>query len=252
MILRPHPAPTRAPQSWSARAGRNFHKFLVLRGSNASAQLGDSLGPSLKVKIDQDSCRHYTGAVGQQLTGVVGPFPYMKGPLYFVSRTSVERLVGEQQHLLELVIPTAGAKTGFGRARTTAIWEDVFLGYALGRLADAKLGVVSIDWSLFYENWGFGINPASLVWHAKLKDPSRLPLIQRWKDKHHCTRRREARALVCEDVGRSCTGELWPLCYDRNEPAHNCSEGLLCGSGERSCDLKRLYSARLLNASYSI
>lgn len=175
--------------------------------------------------------------------GVAGPFPYAKGPLYFLSRDIVERLVKEQQPLLERALPTAGVRAGTGRATTKAIWEDVWLGYALSQLdPPPDLGIVGIDWSLFFENWGIGIRPASLVWHAKVKSSGRLELLQRWSEKHHCMRQRLE--LKCEFAGRSCTGGLWRMCVESNVPSeHNCSD--------TQVDLKWWLTHGMLNGTYS-
>jgi hypothetical protein len=171
----------------------------------------------------------------------VGPFPYAKGPLYFLSGDVVERLVKEQKPLLERALPTAGVRA----LRSKAIWEDVWLGYALGQLdPPPDLGIVAIDWSLFFENWGLGIRPASLVWHAKLKQASRLELLTRWSEKHHCMRRR-AQNLTCDYAGRSCAGGLWRVCRENNVPSeHNCSD--------TQVDLKYWFAHGWINTTYSM
>ena len=176
---------------------------------------------------------------------MVGPFPYAKGPLYFLSRDVAERLVKEQQPLLERALPTAGVRAGAQRSK--AIWEDVWLGYALGQLdPPPDLGIVAIAWSLFFENWGIGTRPASLFWHAKVKQAGRLELLQRWSEKHHCMRRR-TQNLTCDYAGRSCAWPLavWRVCLENNVPSeHNCSD--------TQVDLKYWLAHGWINSTYSM
>ena len=212
----PHP---HAPQVWSLPNAKQ-KRPLPLRVRNGSEPLSSAKG-----FFDGSGCHAADDQRHPEHRGAVGPFPYAKGPLYFLSRDVVERLVKEQQPLLERALPTAGVRAGSGRSASKAVWEDVWLGYALGQLdPPPDLGIVAIDWSLFFENWGIGIRPASLVWHAKVKHASRLELLQRWSEKHHCMRRRP-KSLTCHSAGRSCTGGLWRMCLETNVPIEtNCSD----------------------------
>ena len=178
--------------------------------------------------------------VKAELPNVAGEHPPLPAP---VEERKAEE-VKEQQPLLERALPTAGVRAGVGRSAGKAIWEDVWLGYALGQLdPPPELGIVAIDWSLFFENWGIGIRPASLVWHAKVKHAGRLELLQRWSEKHHCMRRRPQN-LTCHNAGRSCTGGLWRMCLETNVPSvHNCSD--------TQADLKYLLVRGLLNSTSS-
>lgn len=177
---------------------------------------------------------------------LVGPFPYMKGPIYFMSRDVASRVVKELEHLVVRALGTSDKREYSGRLRVTAIWEDVWMGYALSQLdPPPKLDIVAFDWSLYFENWGFAIRDASLVWHAKTKDAGRPILIQRYMERHHCMRPR-SQPLVrsCSKVGLSCTGGLWRLCVETNEKARsNCSD--------QQIDLKSMAKMRKLNATYS-
>ena len=231
----PHP---HAPQVWSVPNAKRLRPLpsRVRDGSEPLSSAKGFFAGSGCYAADQQRL--------PDLRGAVGPFPYAKGPLYFLSRDVVERLVKEQQPLLERALPTAGVRAGVGRSAGKAIWEDVWLGYALGQLdPPPELGIVAIDWSLFFENWGIGIRPASLVWHAKVKHAGRLELLQRWSEKHHCMRRRPQN-LTCHNAGRSCTGGLWRMCLETNVPSvHNCSD--------TQADLKYLLVRGLLNSTSS-
>ena len=230
---RPH-----APQVWSVPNPKR------LRPLPRHVRDGSEPLSSAKGFFDGSGCHAADDQRHPDHHGAVGPFPYAKGPLYFLSRDVVERLVKEQQPLLERALPTAGVRVGVGRAVNKAIWEDVWLGYALGQLdPPPDLGIVAIDWSLFFENWGFGIRPASLVWHAKVKQAGRLELLERWSEKHHCMRRRP-KNLTCHHAGRSCSGGLWRMCLEVNvDEEHGCSG--------TQVDLKYWFARGLLNSTFS-
>ena len=106
-------------------------------------------------------------------------------------------------------IGTAGIKIKADVKEIMGLWEDVYVGYMLSKLKPApRLALVGIDWDSFFERWGFEISASSLVWHAKMKDPSRLPLLQAWKDRHHCSRR--GVGVKLKTYGTTCTGGIWP------------------------------------------
>ena len=157
-----------------------------------------------------------------------------QGPLYFLSLPTAKRLVTDAGVLHHATLAldaaehaliragqaenTSGTGTG-ARAtafwqeahRPTAIWEDVFLGYMLNLLKPAPaLGVVTIDWESYSEQWGLAISTSSLVWHAKTKDPDRLRIIDAWKRVHHCTRLGAVLGPALKTT-QSCNGGTWPL-----------------------------------------
>lgn len=181
-----------------------------------------------------------------QSRGTAGPFPYMKGPIYFLSLDVVRRVVQELEHLVARALGTSDKREYSGRLRVTAIWEDVWMGFALSQLdPPPKLDIVTIDWSLYFENWGFAIRDASIVWHAKTKDAGRPVLIQRYMERHHCMRpRAEPLVRSCSRVGLSCTGGLWRICGESNQATKT-----NCPDTQR--DLKSMVRMRKLNATYS-
>ena len=114
--------------------------------------------------------------------------------------------------------------------RSTQVWEDVFVGYALSQLSPSpSLGIVSIG-DLYWENWGFGATPSTIVWHAKTKDASRPAKLHEYMVtlQQRCGRlssmhprcldtrpgvpHRSKRALPHR--AGSCTGGAWIFCVD--------------------------------------
>ena len=163
-----------------------------------------------------------------------GPVLYAKGPLYVLSRDLAARLATDAPTLQRATdaLATADARHSGGRAGVfwyseTQVWEDVWIGYALSRLSPPPvLGVVSLNGNLYYEEWGFGVTPTTLLWHAKTKDASRPPKLQAYlataaTAHHHCARPPWA-PPKCGDGrrsdsrlrGGSCTGGRWLFCLD--------------------------------------
>ena len=182
---------------------------------------------------------------------VAGPFPYMKGPLYFLSRLVALRMVRELHHLYLAAVDSGGERNHPHRLESgrpmTAVWEDVWVGYALSQLQPApELDVVYMDWAAYWENWGFAIRDVSLLWHAKVKDPLRPLMLQRYMEKHHCHRARPVPLQSkCVKAGYSChNGGVWRLCFDSNDPKQT-----LCNQTE--IDLKGLVRKGLLNTTWS-
>jgi hypothetical protein len=113
---------------------------------------------------------------------------------------------------------------------------------AAGVAADddpCRLGVVSLTWTLYFEEWGFGATPGTVLWHAKTKAPQRPALLHRYMALRHCSRAaawsganigangKEAPASGpprCKDsandpslAGGSCVGGRWAFCVDDDD-----------------------------------
>ena len=170
-------------------------------------------------------------------------FPMPRGRSTFCRATSPSGWLRSSNRSLSARFPPQASELAhsaprpFGRTPGSAM--------PLGQLdPPPDLGIVAIAWSLFFENWGIGTRPASLFWHAKVKQAGRLELLQRWSEKHHCMRRR-TQNLTCDYAGRSCAGGLWRVCLENNVPSeHNCSD--------TQVDLKYWLAHGWINSTYSM
>jgi hypothetical protein len=123
-----------------------------------------------------------------------GPFPFAKGPMYFVSAGAIMRVLGDRS-LIALAQQTIRTRpdshTSVGSCLSCARkpWEDIWTGFALSAAYPPleRLAVVDISYSLFSEQWGFSASPSTILWHSKRKLPARLLALQRWSARHHCT-----------------------------------------------------------------
>jgi hypothetical protein len=186
-----------------------------------------------------------------------GPFSYSKGPLYFLSRGLAERVSRDGPTLrraAEALATTDERRSGgLGGTPDKRVWEDVFLGYSLSRLDPApRLGLVSINFELYFEEWGFRSLPGTMVWHAKTKEARRPPVLHKWMAEHHCSRGEPSPPPRCRDSstgsstihappaapgqsihsyggrgiletrGGSCTGGKWVFCVDDAPSRRRC------------------------------
>ena len=175
-------------------------------------------------------------------------FPMPRGRSTFCRATSPSGWLRSSNRSLSARFPPQASELAHSASRPFLGGRLARLvGYALGQLdPPPDLGIVAIAWSLFFENWGIGIRPASLFWHAKVKQAGRLELLQRWSEKHHCMRRR-TQNLTCDYAGRSCAWPLavWRVCLENNVPSeHNCSD--------TQVDLKYWLAHGWINSTYSM
>ena len=169
-----------------------------------------------------------------------GPFVFAKGALYILSTRLAARLTTDAptrrraaQALASADERRSGGAAGVAPYAEGSVWEDVWLGYALSRLEPPpRLGVVTLGWSQYMEEWGFTALPTTMVWHAKTKDADRPWRMQAWAAANHCARRgpTDSRARLpgrtpCLDArssggrvrGGSCAGGEWIFCVDDSE-----------------------------------
>ena len=121
-----------------------------------------------------------------------GPFPYSKGPLYFVSRALISRFAADENvtRAAERTIRDGESRHHRGCSRCARKpWEDIFTGFGISRMAQhgVHIGIVDVTWRFFAENWGVKLSPSTLLWHAKRKRPDDLRRVHAWVSKHHCS-----------------------------------------------------------------
>ena len=86
------------------------------------------------------------------------PLVSAQGPLYFLSRGLAERLVLDEDTVARAAaalestdVRRWGGVGGVPKYAENAVWEDVWVGYALSRLSPPPLlGLVTIGWSNLY------------------------------------------------------------------------------------------------------
>ena len=171
-------------------------------------------------------CRTYGKA--RVLPDIAGPFPFLKGPLYVLSRALAMRVVREQVKLYRRALGSAGRGTTavFNSANQPTminegqVWEDVFMGYLLDQLdPPPTLDLVHIDkgaTELFQEGWPdfmphFKIANQTMVWHGNTaKNPTRISLIHRYMRRHRCNL---ASGVTCDrGLSDTCKGRRLRVC----------------------------------------
>lgn len=162
--------------------------------------------------------RGYSAVCSPPSPTSAGPFIYAKGALYAVSRPLALELLEEEARSRRGEAALATADKRLGPWQMSAVYEDVYLGYAISHLAlgHKKLALVNFASSMYVERWGLYSSPASVLWHAKLKDPSRLPYISEWKAKSHCSRAEENITISCRETSKTCAGVKFWKCTDND------------------------------------
>ena len=193
-------------------------------------------------------CRQPEDKEGFLHGGFAGPFPFMKGPVYFLSTSLAARLVSNASWT-----PRVRALKA---ARTNRkVYEDAWTGYALSQLDPApRIALVNVgrggatfdelpkaaitNWSSERadsnaKDWtadscslarGPPVDPdcsvqptiivsRTVIWHNKGPWASRVRSAHNWKLLNHCSRERPA-LVVCDQFGTSCTGGSWIACTE--------------------------------------
>ena len=165
-----------------------------------------------------------------------GPFPFAKGPLYFLSAPLVAELLASDWLARHLQATLQSAANESFRERNLP-WEDVYSGYAAARVAKAGDDLAIVDATpIVSDAYGVRVRPATQVWHMHhTYRPSRIAFVHHWLEarQHACPVDRHHRAVRCrvaasrcgklrgECVSHSCTMARWQYCV--HEPAPNCS-----------------------------
>ena len=206
------------------------------------------------IKFDTD---HPSSCLHDNVTA--GPFPFARGPLYFVDASLVQSLLADAWVASELNATLAAltqrdemrrdatrAKRGTKFRLPPMVWEDVMTGYLLSRAVSKAPGLALVEngfgngqaSATYADGWGMQLAPTTLVWHMRTKRNSahRVAFAHRWLEleERHCAPTPSSGALV--RCGRytarasttSCTGARWLRCtsYKETYDASNCSRKL--------------------------
>ena len=139
-------------------------------------------------------CRRKTNASAD----VLGPFPFARGPAYFLSTELVEALLADAwlaadlnetiASLLQLDARRRDRATA-RHARVSMVWEDVYTGRALTRVAAAGPGLALVENGFgngapsptYSDGWGMQLAPSTLIWHPRTKlRPYRVAFAHHW------------------------------------------------------------------------
>jgi len=171
---------------------------------------------------------------------IVGPFPFAKGPLYFLSAQLAARVTSDPWVQAEL--RTLSREIGVGaatRAEKTWAWEDVFLGLALSMVTNGSaLNLFAVDageadhFSSLWET-GLKLAPTTALWHPvtwgvqRRKSVDSIGRAHVWQRTHHCSL--AIKGLLCHNY-TSCAGGRWRSCYSNfvsTNGARKCSPRLV-------------------------
>lgn len=205
----------------------------------------------------QDSpgkCEMHAARYDGQDTLERGPFPFARGPFYFVSARLVQTLLQSEwfqsdlnQTLSTLAsVDDAKRRKNKNNLRDAMVWEDVYTGYALSKVATGPgLALVENGFGngaaspTYSDGWGMQLAPSTLVWHQRTKKRTAYPpaFAHHWKEEqpsanHHCEPPASTWVRCGWNTRRasttSCNGARWLRCTSRREAyvAANCSTNL--------------------------
>lgn len=192
-----------------------------------------------------------TGRCGYELCGTEagrprsnrtlhGPFPFAKGPLYFVSSPLIAQLTASEWLTRDLA-QTLEPRESDRRATAEMPFEDVYTGMALARIATGGgLAYVHIGTSqsvLYADGWGMRLRPSTVVWHMRTDRPVRIRFAQHWAERRHCDPRPAQIDCRRRAAISSCSNASWLRCVN-SEAAYNRS-----GCSTRAVELKKAAQA---------
>ena len=173
------------------------------------------------------------GATNGSADAFIGPYPFAKGPLYFLDASLAAQLAADRRlaHHARAALRSANDS----RREPTWPWEDIYTGLALANLATgAGLAAVHIGSSAFLESFsnpnrgdGLVMRRSALLWHDRAKKAPHIVKAEAWAAARPCATadgtgaRGGAVSLSCRDTYRSCSGARWLQCAAawRNETA---------------------------------
>ena len=175
----------------------------------------------------------------------VGPLPYAKGPLYFMSRELAAQLSGDVALRRE-----AGATISSARNTTYREplwpWEDIFTGLALTQVARSPqptqpLVAVHIGDDAFLESFSMRrgrelvLKETMLLWHDRAKDATQMRTANQWTRAQGCNV--SSLRLTCSEA-TSCAGSEWWFCSaghkDTSYERPGCSAALRGADGHEA------------------
>ena len=221
-MVAPPSYPWRSYYNWTNKGGVVIH-VLPTRMSREPLVPSAAPWPSHR--------RH--GATNGSADAFIGPYPFAKGPLYFLDARLAAQLAADRR--LAHHARTALRSANDSNREPTWPWEDIYTGLALANLATgAGLAAVHIGSSAFLESFsnpnrgdGLVMRRSALLWHDRAKKAPHIVKADAWAAARPCAaadgagEKRGAVSLSCRDTYRSCSGARWLQCAAawRNETA---------------------------------
>lgn len=156
---------------------------------------------------------------------VEGPFPFAKGPLYFLSTNLVVEMLSETglRAQIDAVLHRRRRNMEL-ESKNIMPWEDAVTGMLLSRsVTGSGLYYVDVTRTVFGEGWGAYVpsrhlRSSLLFYHENFKWPGRLRVAHTWAQHHRCAKLTPATLrLDCERSAPSCANALWARCVARQE-----------------------------------
>lgn len=154
------------------------------------------------------------GAHASNNATLIGPFPFAKGALFFLSRGLASALVAQD----ELVEDVARTVQSGGRGGKLPPYEDVFVGAALACTPlSTKAAILQAGGhGVYSEGWNFRVFNTSLIYHQRTKVPARITTVHNELFHRTAPALNKEVAITCAGVYRSCTNISWVRCTARN------------------------------------
>jgi len=186
--------------------------------------------------------RHHAPPDEQPEGLFVGPLPFAKGPLYFMSRELAAQLSGDRALRRDAAVTISSALNTTYREPTWP-WEDIYTGLALTQVATSPqpLVAVHIGNDAFLESFSMGRGPGlvlketMLLWHERGKRAKQMRAAHEWAHAQGCNV--SSLRLTCSEV-KSCAGTAWWLCSaghkDTSYEQPGCSAALRGADGREA------------------
>ena len=171
--------------------------------------------------------------------GVVGPFGFAKGALYFLSADLAEELQADERVGQEAEAALRGNTSGGASASDVSLasgaWEDVFIGFALSLLqtsARPPLHYVSLPLEAYHETTsataGLSAKRTALVMHATHSKSSRsVHRLHQYVESRHCTPTQRSKLSCGQEQGATCGGGHWHQCELKGNDYAHCESSVV-------------------------
>ena len=243
--LRPNCVRRRSPPSYAWRNGSFFtNKARKLFWRPPSRSSDEALLLPAHAADAWRDHRHASpkGQLEGQPEGLfVGPLPFAKGPLYFMSRELAAQLSSDRALRRDAAATISSALNTTYREPVWP-WEDIYTGLALTQVATSPqppppLVAVHIGGDAFLESFSTGrgrglvLKETMLLWHDRAKLTTQMRTAHEWTHAQGCNV--SSLRLTCSEA-TSCAGSEWWYCSAGHKDTSY--ERLGCSAALRGAD----------------
>jgi hypothetical protein len=243
--LRPDCARRRSPPGYAWRNSSFFTnkaRKLFWRPPSRSADEAQLL-PAHAADVWRD--RRHAAPKAQPEGLFVGPLPFAKGPLYFMSRELAAQLSSDRALRRDAAATISSALNTTYREPVWP-WEDIYTGLALTQVATSPqppqpLVAVHIGDDAFLESFSMRrgrelvLKETMLLWHDRAKDATQMRTANEWTRAQGCNV--SSLRLTCSEA-TSCAGSEWWFCSaghkDTSYERPGCSAALRGADGHEA------------------